>query len=38
MDIITLINKYVSGFLKAEEEFLEHLDSLLLRLKKQSAD
>lgn len=28
MDIITLINNYVSGLLNAEEEFLEHLDSL----------
>lgn len=28
MDIITLINDYVSGLLNAEEEFLEHLDSL----------
>lgn len=28
MDIITLINNYVSGLLKAEEKFLEHLDSL----------
>lgn len=28
MDIITLINNYVSGLLKAEEEFLEQLDSL----------
>lgn len=28
MDIITLINKYVSGLLNAEEKFLEHLDSL----------
>lgn len=28
MDIITQINKYVSGLLNAEEEFLEHLESL----------
>lgn len=28
MDIITLINNYVSGLLNAEEKFLEHLDSL----------
>lgn len=30
MDIITLINTFVSGLLNAEEEFLEHLDSFTM--------
>lgn len=28
MDIITLIDSYVRGLLKAEEDFLGHLDTL----------